>query len=149
MSDDSLSKITQTHKSRMTPVCFEVHDFCSVLQFMTSLSVREGYELWLSLKGSGIISEYGKKYMFRFTQHMHRPVISIKVGSCTFSSHLTWTNPPAARGKGVWRRSFQRLAILGDLLPNNPFLGMFQLKFCLKTFKTCSLFYISVLNVAF
>jgi len=24
----------------------------------------------------------------------------------------------------------------GDLLQNNPFLGMFQLKFCLKTFET-------------
>jgi len=29
---------------------------------------------------------------------------------------------------------------------NNPFLGMFQLKFCLKTFETCSLLCVSVLK---
>jgi len=31
----------------------------------------------------------------------------------------------------------------------NPFLGMFQVKILLKAFETCSLFYVSVLNVAF
>jgi len=35
------------------------------------------------------------------------------------------------------------LAILGDLLPKNLFLGMFKLKFCLKIVKTCSLLYVS------
>jgi len=42
-----------------------------------------------------------------------------------------------------------RSAIFEIYYQNNLFLGMFQLKFCLKTFQTCSLLYISVLNVAF
>jgi len=50
---------------------------------------------------------------------------------------------------GVWGASPQRLAILGIYYQNNSFLGMFQLKFCLKTFKTFSLSYIFVLNIAF
>jgi len=29
---------------------------------------------------------------------------------------------------------------------NNPFLGMFHLQFCLKTFETCSLLYVSALK---
>jgi len=40
---------------------------------------------------------------------MHQPVISMRVGSCTFSSHLSWT--------AVWMQSSQRLAIFGHLLP--------------------------------
>jgi len=40
---------------------------------------------------------------------------------------------------GVWGRSPQRMAILEIYYQNNAFLGMFQLKFCLKTFETCSL----------
>jgi len=39
----------------------------------------------------------------------------------------------------------KRLAILRDLLPNNPFLGMFELKFCLKPSKLVQK-YISVLK---
>jgi len=31
----------------------------------------------------------------------------------------------------------QRLATLGLYYQNNPFFGMFKLKFCLKTFETC------------
>jgi len=36
----------------------------------------------------------------------------------------------------------QRLAIWGIYYQNNLFLGMFQLKFCLKTFESCSLLYV-------
>jgi len=43
----------------------------------------------------------------------------------------------------VWGRVPQRLAIFVIYYQNNPFLGMFQLKFCLKTFETCLLFYVS------
>jgi len=59
------------------------------------------------------------KYKFHFTskyvKHLHQPVISMGVGSCTFSSHLTWTGsggrssqPPKARKSGggapsAWR----------------------------------------------
>jgi len=44
-------------------------------------------------------------------------------------------------------QSPQRLVIFwGIYYKNNPFLGMFQLKFCLKTFETCSLLYVSVLK---
>jgi len=32
----------------------------------------------------------------------------------------------------------------GDILPKYPILGMFQLNFCLKTYETCSLLYVSV-----
>jgi len=52
--------------------------------------------------------------------------------------------PPTAGGKVVWWRSPQRLAIFGIYYKNNPSLDMFQLKICLKTFETCSLFYFSV-----
>jgi len=38
MSDDSLSKITQTHESKMTQCVLEG------LQIITSLSVREGFD---------------------------------------------------------------------------------------------------------
>jgi len=38
------------------------------------------------------------------------------------------------------------LAVLGFYYKNNLFLGMFQLKFCLKTFETCSLLYIFLLK---
>jgi len=63
-------------------------------------------------------------YKFRFAskvaKHLHQPVISMgDWRTCTFSSHFTWTE--------VW-----------DLQQNNPFLGMFQMKFFLKTFPTCS-----------
>jgi len=37
-------------------------------------------------------------------------------------------------------------AILGIYYQNNPFLGMFQLRFCLTTCETCSLLYVSVLK---
>jgi len=47
---------------------------------------------------------------------------------------------------GGLRASRQRLATLGIYYENNPFLGMFQLKFSLKSFETCSLLYISVLK---
>jgi len=57
-------------------------------------------------------------------KHLHQSVISMGVGPFAFSSHLTCM--------GICGRSPQRLAIWGDLLQNNPFLGMFQLKFCLK-----------------
>jgi len=40
----------------------------------------------------------------------------------------------------------QRLAILGIYYQNNPFLGMFQLKFCPKIFETCLIVYVSVLK---
>jgi len=40
----------------------------------------------------------------------------------------------------------QRLATLRIYCQNNPFLVMFQLKFCLKIFETCSLLYVSVLK---
>jgi len=36
---------------------------------------------------------------------------------------------PRRRMQGVWGKSPQRLAILWDLLTNNPFLGMLHLKF--------------------
>jgi len=39
---------------------------------------------------------------------------------------------PAVAGMVVWRWSTQRLAIGGIYFQNNPFLDMFQLKFCLK-----------------
>jgi len=43
----------------------------------------------------------------------------------------------------VWGRSLQCLAIFEIFYQNNPFLGMFQLKFCLKTFETYILLYVS------
>jgi len=61
--------------------------------------------------------------------------LSYDSGVGTFSEMI-------AGGKGVW----QRLAILGIYYQNNSFLGMFQLKFCLKTFETYSLLYVSVLK---
>jgi len=38
------------------------------------------------------------------------------------------------------------LAIVGIYFQNNPFLGLFQLKFFPKNFKTCSLLYVSVIK---
>jgi len=40
----------------------------------------------------------------------------------------------------------KRLAILGIYYQNNPFLGMFQLKFYIETFEACSLLYVSDLK---
>jgi len=41
----------------------------------------------------------------------------------------------------------QRLATLGIHYQNNPFLGTFQLKFCLKTFETCRLLKCNILAI--
>jgi len=60
MSDDSLSKITQTHESRMTPVCF------GGLTDQNIVICERG--LWQSLKGSGFISEYLAKSETEITQ---------------------------------------------------------------------------------
>jgi len=46
----------------------------------------------------------------------------------------------------IWGRNPQRLAILGFYYKNNPFLGMFQLKFNLNTFVNHSIFYVCVLK---
>jgi len=54
--------------------------------------------------------------------------------------------PPAAGGKEVWRWSLSAWRVLGIYYQIKPFLGRFQLKFCLKTFETCSLLYITVLK---
>jgi len=45
----------------------------------------------------------------KFVKHLHQPVISMRVRSCTSFSHFTWT--------GVCGRSPQRFANFGDLLP--------------------------------
>jgi len=45
------------------------------------------------------------------------------------------------RGSGA---SLQCLATLRIYYQNNPFLGMFQLKFGLNTYETCSLLYVCV-----
>jgi len=62
--------------------------------------------------------------------------------SCKFSGHSTWMGICGLALNSAWR--FWRIyyKILN-------FIGIFQLEFCLKTFQTCSLLYISVLNVAF
>jgi len=84
-------------------------------------------ERFLTGRAENIIYKF--RFVPKFAKHLPQPIILMRVGSCTSSSHLT---------TGVWRH-----------YQNNPFLGMFQLKFCLKTFQTCSLLYISVFNVAF
>jgi len=43
--------------------------------------------------------------------------------------------PPAAGGKKVWGGTPSAWRFSGIYYQNNPFLGMFQLKFCLKTSK--------------
>jgi len=47
---------------------------------------------------------------------------------------------------GVWGASPQRLATLGIYCQNNPFLSMFQLKFCLNIFETCLLLNVCILK---
>jgi len=58
---------------------------------------------------------------------------SMGVGSCTFSSYLTWTSvwgPPEARGSGG--RAPNAQAIFTNLSKKNAFLGMLWCKFLLK-----------------
>jgi len=44
------------------------------------------------------------------------------------------------------RASPRLLAILGIYYQNKPFLGMFQLKFCLNSFETCLLLFVCILK---
>jgi len=81
--------------------------------------------------------------------HVHQPVISLGAWSYTFYGHLTWTGvwrrTPEARGSGSGASSDWRFG--GIYYQNNPFLSMFQMKFCLKTFETCSIIIECILNV--
>jgi len=134
MSDDSLSKIIQTHKSRMTPVCFEracrswyrylwervmtkpkgFWDY--ILSKILKLMSHNLQTLEFSLFWWAENIKYKFRFCLKFAQHMHRSVSSMGPGSCTFSSHLTWI--------GVWKRNPQppeagpsAFTIFSDLLP--------------------------------
>jgi len=82
------------------------------------------------------------KYKFRFAskfaKHLHQPVTSIGVRSYIFSRHLTCIGTgggaPAHGSKGVWRQTPSAWRFWGVYYQNIPFLGTFQLKFCIKTF---------------
>jgi len=85
-------------------------------------------------------SLYCKTIKFRFAPKLPNICIKQKCSMGVWSLRILYSLNLNG-GLGV---SPQRLATLGIYYQNNPFLGMFQLKFCLKTFGTCSLLYISV-----
>jgi len=87
-----------------------------------------------------------RKYKFCFAQNCQASASPSNFSGIRVLHILSFNLNEAAGGKVVWGRNPQRLAFLGIYYQNNPFLGKFQLKFCLKTFETCSLLYVSVLK---
>jgi len=79
---------------------------------------------------------------FRFVPQLPSICINQKCSVGVWSLHIFYS----LNLNGGLGASSQRFATLGIYYQNNPFLGIFQLKFCLKTFETCSLLYISVLK---
>jgi len=61
-------------------------------------------------------------------------------GSRVFAHSLFIKSKRGSRGEPLAFGDF------GDIYQKNPFLGIFQLKFCLNTFETCSLLYVCVLK---
>jgi len=90
----------------------------------------------------------GRKYKIikfhfypKIAKHLHQP--KIFNGSRVFAHSLFIESKREPAGGG----EHSAFGDFGDVYyQNNPFLGMFQKKFCLKTFETCSLLFISVLK---
>jgi len=88
---------------------------------------------------------WGRKYKVSFcsqiAQHLHQPYM--------FNERRVLHSLVIELNGGLGAEP-QHLAIFGIYYQNNAVLGMFQLKFCIKTFKTCLLFTFRLcLNVAF
>jgi len=93
-------------------------------------------------------------YNYRFAQKLLSIFAIIKnvqweLWPCTFSSFFSLEQGSGAKlqRKGVWGRSSS--TILGIFYLNNPFLDMFQLKFCLKLSKLVNYCMSLYLNAAF
>jgi len=60
--------------------------------------------------------KYKVSFCPQIAKHLLQPIILMRVGSCTFSSHLTSTRVWGRKPQSPEARGPQRLAILGDFL---------------------------------